>query len=234
MKLKIIFFVLCCSSLMLQSCNTIKGNGNVTLDERPVAEFTNIHVSAGVEVYLIPGTTNKVVVETDENLQKTIKTNVKNGILRISREGNVLFASEKNVYVTYVNLNQVVASSGAEIKSDDVLKSQELILKASSGAEIDLEILSETARMQASSGSEIEVQGKAINLYLKTSSGATIDAEDLLAKNVEAQASSGGKIDLSAEDKLNTKASSGGSISYKGTPSLINNKETKSGNVRKK
>lgn len=234
MKLKVILFVLCCSSLMLQSCNTIKGNGNVTLDERSVAEFTNIHASAGVAIYLIPGTANKVVVETDENLQKTIKTSVKNGTLRISREGNVLFASEENVYITYVNLNQVVASSGAEIKSDDVLKSQKLILKTSSGGEIDLEILSETARMQASSGSEIDIKGKVINLYLKSSSGAKIDAEDLLAKNVEAQASSGGKIDLSAEDKLNTKASSGGSISYKGTPSLINNKETKSGNVRKK
>lgn len=219
---------------MLQSCNTIKGNGNVTLDERSVAEFTNIHASAGVAVYLIPGTENKVVVETDENLQKTIKTKVTNGTLKISQDGKVFFSSKKNIYITYINLNQVFASSGAEISSDEVLKSQDLILKTSSGGEIDIEILSETARMQASSGSEIDINGKVINLYLKASSGAKIDAEDLLAKNVEAQASSGGTIELVAEDRLSTKASSGGSISYKGTPTLFDNHETKSGNVRKK
>lgn len=234
MKLKFILFLICCSSLMLQSCSNLKGNGNVVREERLITDFNNIHAAAGVEVYLIPGTENKVVVETDENLQKTIKTKVTNGTLKISQDGKVFFSSKKNIYITYINLNQVFASSGAEISSDEVLKSQDLILKTSSGGEIDIEILSETARMQASSGSEIDINGKVINLYLKASSGAKIDAEDLLAKNVEAQASSGGTIELVAEDRLSTKASSGGSISYKGTPTLFDNHETKSGNVRKK
>lgn len=226
-------------SLVLSSCN-IKinlgevGNGNLTTQDRNISEdFSEIKSSSGMDVFLTQGEENKVVVEIDENLQQYVETTVLNGVLKIGTAENIKSAKAKKVYVTYKELDKIEASSGSEVKANSVIKSQNLSLKASSGAEIDLVVFSQHLTATASSGAEIDVSGKATSITAQASSGSEIDAKELLVINCNAKASSGAEISVNVKENIDAKASSGGDIKYYGNPTKVTSNKSSAGRVKK-
>lgn len=214
--------------------NGEKGNGNVVTQDRDVSEnFIEIRGSAGLDVYLTQGDENKIVVETDENLQQYITTDIKNGKLHVTTSRDIGRSKAKKVYVTFKRLNTIESSSGADVIGNSVIKSQNLSLRTSSGAELKVEVFSQELFIKSSSGSEVEVSGKASILKADASSGSEIDAEKLFVAFCNAEASSGAEVTVNVKDKLDTNVSSGGSINYHGNPTAINSNKSHSGSVNK-
>lgn len=211
-----------------------KGNGNVVTQERNVSEaFTEVRGSAGLDVYLTQGIENKIVVEADENLLEYITTDIESGKLHVTTSENIGRSKAQKVYVTFKELNNIEASSGADVVGNSVIKSQKLSLKSSSGADLKLEVFSQDLTIKASSGSEVEVSGKASSLNADASSGSEIDAEKLLVVNCNAEASSGAEVSVNVKDKLETNVSSGGKVNYYGNPISVNSNKSHSGSVKK-
>jgi hypothetical protein len=224
----------------LSSCNfdinlgQIDGDGNVTTETRIEGEsFDEIKAAAGIEVFLTEGTETKVVIEADNNLHEIISATIENGKLTIKTEENIGRSKSKKAYVTYTSLKGIYASSGSEISSTSVLKSETLDLDASSGADIELEVFTKSLRAEASSGADIILSGTASNLDADASSGSDIDAKELLVVTCVAEASSGAGITVNVKDNLKAKASSGGDINYYGNPTAVTNNSSRSGNVDK-
>jgi hypothetical protein len=224
----------------LTSCNfdiligQKNGNGNVVTEERHVSEsFDKVKGSAGLDVYLTEGSENKIVVEADENLMEFIETEVNNGRLTITTSKNIGRSKAKKVHVTYTSLNDVAASSGADVIVKSVLKNENISLDASSGADLEVSIFAKEVFIETSSGADIKVSGKASSLKANSSSGSEIDAQELLVMNCIADASSGADITVNVKDNLETEATSGGTIKYYGNPAAVSKNGSRSGNVRK-
>jgi len=212
----------------------INGNGNVVTEERPVSsDFTEVRGSAGLDVYLTEGTENKIVVEADENLMDLIETNISNGKLTIRSAKNIGRSKAKKIHVTFVSLDRIEASSGADVIVNSVIKSKILRLDCSSGADIEVEVFANELYAETSSGSDIEVSGKTNILYANASSGSDLNAKKLQAITCNAKASSGADIVVTVNKNLDAKASSGGDIRYYGNPDLANQKQGRSGSIRK-
>lgn len=209
------------------------GNGNVVTEDRPVSDFTEVKGTSGIDVYLTEGNQNKVVVEADENLMTLIETYVENDRLIIRTEGNIGKAKSKKVYVTYTHLDKIMASSGADVIGQSVIKAETIMLDASSGADLEVEVFAKEVFAETSSGSDIKVSGKATSLRADASSGSDLDARNLLVVDCRADASSGADITVNVKEKLVTEASSGGDIKYYGNPSEISKNKSASGSVRK-
>lgn len=227
------------TAIILSACNFNfstgeRGNGHVVTEERSVSDFTEVKASAGMDVYLSEGDANKVVVEADENLLPLITTEVKDGKLNITTSGNIGFYKSKKVYVTYKELTDISASSGAEIVGNSVIRSERLSLNSSSGAEIKLEVFSRELSATCSSGADIEIKGKASSFNAQASSGSELDAQKLETINGIARASSGAKINLTVKENLETHVSSGADINYYGNPVSVNSNKSSSGSVKKK
>ncbi|WP_088323071.1 head GIN domain-containing protein [Polaribacter tangerinus] len=215
--------------------NGIRGNGNIVTEERkPSAPFSGIKVSAGIDLYITQGNKNKIIVEADENLQKLIKTSISDGILKIYTEENIWKSSARKVYVTLQELSLLKASSGSDVYSENTINTNEISISASSGADINISIAAENVSTSASSGSDIKISGNAINHATKASSGSSIDAYKLESKNVIARVSSGADINVTATEKIEANASSGGDIDFDGSPSKINKKTSSGGSVSKR
>ncbi len=232
------FIIVLTAALILSACNFNfgkKGNGNVTTQDRNITEnFTEVRGSAGIDIYLTQGNENKITVEADENLQQYITTDVKNGKLYITTSENIGWSKAKKVYVTFVEINTIEASSGSEIVANSVIKSENITLKCSSGAEMKVEIFSKNLTAQTSSGAELYISGKASSFSAKASSGSEIDAKNLLTINSVAEATSGAEISVNAKEKLDAKASSGANVNYYGSPTSINANKSSSGSVKRK
>ncbi|AFL81616.1 Protein of unknown function (DUF2807) [Aequorivita sublithincola DSM 14238] len=234
----LIFFTAIGTVLLASSCISINGgengNGNVVTEERNLTDdFTEVRGSAGLDVYLTQGSENKIVVEADENLLQYIETDIENGKLHVTTSENIGRSKAKKVYVTYKNLTNIEASSGADVTGNSVIKSQNLSLKSSSGADLKVEVFTQQLSAKSSSGSDLEISGKASSLDADASSGSEINAKKLLVINCIAEASSGAEVTVNVQEKLETKIGSGGEINYYGNPVSVNSNKSHSGSVNK-
>lgn len=225
-------------SLILSSCwfmgPSVRGNGNVTEEVRQVGEFDQIHVSRGMNVYITQGSPAKVVVIADNNLHEIIETRVEGNVLKVYVNENIRWAKEKKVMVTVEKLTGVETSSGANAWSQNQIMSENLELKASSGANLTMDLNARYLKADCSSGANIKLSGLAKEAELGTSSGANLKGEELKADNCKMKASSGGNVSSTVNGRLDAKASSGGNVVYYGEPSETNVNTSSGGNIHKK
>ncbi|WP_310554406.1 head GIN domain-containing protein [Flavobacterium sp.] len=213
---------------------SIKGNGNVITENRNLSGFEKVTVNRALDCEIIQSNTFKVVVEADENLIKGIETYVENGTLKItSKYNNYHNVASKKITVYLPIISGLESSSGSNLTNKGVIKSNNIYLKSSSAADMNVVIESDKITVETTSGSEIKVKGKAIALETASSSGSSIDAEELLVNEVNAQSSSGSETVVNPILKLSAKASSGSSIGYIKKPNQIDIEESSGGSVGK-
>ena len=225
-------------SIILSSCwfmgPSVKGNGNVTEEVRQVAPFDQIHVSRGMNVYITQGSPAKVIVIADNNLHEVIETKVEGGVLKVYVNENIRWAKEKKVMVTVEKLSGLETTSGSNAWSQNQIMSEDLDMKASSGANITMDVNAKYLKADCSSGANIKVSGLAKEAELETSSGANLKGEELKADNCKMKASSGGNVSSTVNGRLEAKASSGGNVVYYGEPTETDVDTSSGGNVHKK
>lgn len=209
-----------------------KGNGNVVTDTRAISdEFTRVSASEGLMVYVTQADDFAIEVEGDDNIIDLIRTDIKNGKLRIHAEENIGNAT-KNIYVSLPKITELHASSGSHLETKNAVKSNELTIDGSSGAILEVDVVAQELDIDASSGANLDVAGTADNANVDVSSGGNINAKDLETKTCTAEASSGGNVKIQVSKSLMADASSGGNISYSGDPN-VEKKKSVSGSVHK-
>lgn len=225
-------------SILLLSCNEqftgIQGSGNITKEKRNIeAPFTAIVSDSGVSVIVAQESTESIEVETDDNIQQYITTKIENGTLYIKVEGSINTQSPINVSVKMPSITRLEASSGSSIHSKNTLIGTSLSLNTSSGGEIEAVIEFEKVSCDASSGSQLTVSGKALLVETSSSSGSEINAEELVANEIVADASSGSFTKVKPIVKLNGTASSGSTITYYQAPKTLIKSESSGGSISK-
>lgn len=186
------------------------------------AGFNAIQVSDGIELYLTQASTESVAVSASEQkYMERLKTEVEGGVLKIyfDRKTMVWNGNEKKklkAYVSFKNLESLKASSGSDVKAKSVLAVDNLNMNFSSGAQFNGEVDVKSLEVSQNSGSEINTTGKAENLKTDLSSGAMFKGYDLTVNFCDAKVSSGAEVRITVTKELAAKASSGGSIKYKG------------------
>jgi hypothetical protein len=207
-------------------------------ENRKVKEFNEIKVSAGIDLYLRMGDVEAVRVVADEDIIDEVVTEVKDGTLRIYMKKNNWFNwggnKTRKAYVTVKELNAIHASSGSDVKSEGTLKGEDLEIRASSGSDVDIDVLYKNVSLDTSSGSDARISGKTKFFKAEASSGSDIKAGDLESKICKVRASSGSDATVSVSDELYAKASSGADIKYYGNPDIRDTDESSGGEVRRK
>ncbi|RKD92013.1 head GIN domain-containing protein [Mangrovibacterium diazotrophicum] len=237
MKKTILFSGIFVLTILLHSCillgPSVKGDGDVTEETRQISGFEKIEASTGLEVLLIPDSTEFVIVETDENLHEHIQTELSHKTLKIFTESRIRWAKSKKVKVHYITLNELKSSSGAQVRSEGSIETRDIEVHASSGSQQHLEVIAKTVDGRCSSGAHIYVSGKSERADLKASSGAHLKAGDLWTSKCDADASSGAHIWIAVSDELNAEASSGGHVYYSGNPEKTNGHSSSGGVISK-
>jgi hypothetical protein len=236
---KFILVLLC--TLLFASCNysinlkSITGSGTVVKENRAVTDsFKSIELSNAIDLELEQSDKTEIIVEADDNLIGNIRTRIENGVLIIDCDyDSFLDVESKKVIVRMPLIEELKASSASSMTSKNILKGDEITIRASSAANIKLELEYDRVNAKASSASTIVLYGLALDLTTNASSGSEIEANDLLANDVNAGASSGASIIIHPIVNLKAKASSGGSIQYSKTPQSMERKASSGGSIDK-
>lgn len=228
----LLFIATVSTSCMIEGLNTVSGNRNVITETRNItAYFDRIEVGQGIEVYITQDSKTSVVVNADENLQRLIKTEVRNGVLKISSKRNIRRAKAKRVYLSMETIKGIKATSGSDVVTENTITADTFDAHTSSGADMTIEVNAETINTSSSSGADLKITGSTNYHTAKASSGASIKAYGLQSKNVIVKVSSGADIDIYASKSLKAKASSGGDIDYKGNPEKVDKKRSSGGSI---
>jgi hypothetical protein len=202
---------------------------------RSVGAFTGVKAAEGIDVYLKKGDKESVRVEVYGTSLENVITEVSGSYLKVHMRdedrdrGNV----NVKVYVTYVKIDKLSASSAGSIFSEGTIEANSLEVSSSSAANVEISINAGEVEVSSSSAGEVEVKGKAKSLTAEASSAGEIDAYDLETQKVNAEASSAGSIKVNVTVELNAHASSGGSVRYRGNPDRSNTNSSSGGSVKK-
>lgn len=203
-------------------------------EERSVGDFSGIKSSEGIDVYLKKGTKESVRVEVSGTSLSNVLTEVSGDFLKIHmRENRYRGNVNVKVYVTYVSINKISASSASNVYSQGPIKASRLSIGASSAASIEIAVEVGSIDVSTSSAADIELEGIAQQAEYEASSAGEIDADDLKAEKVRASASSAGSIRVWVSEDFVGRASSGASIRYRGSPTKSNTDASSGGSVRK-
>lgn len=215
--MKRIAFILAFAAVALTAVagikSTIKGNQKVTTEERTVDNFDAVSVSSGIDLYLTQGNTNTLKLEADENLMKHIKTEVKNGTLKIYSDETLSDAKSLKAHLTFKALEKISGSAGADVFTENTLKADEMKVNMSSGSDLKMTLESSEANFNMSSGSDAIVKYIGENLTINASSGSDfeINADELDELVLDISSGSDVKLHGSAAT-LKVNASSGSDL----------------------
>lgn len=204
--------------------------------KRNVSSFHAVSAATGINVYLTQKDREEVIVEADDEDMDYLITEVEGGVLKIymKQRSKLNFNwnnSERNVYVSFKNIDRIEASSAADVVSQSALNLDRLDLNASSSANIKLELNAKEVDAESSSAADIELKGKGYSLVANASSGSDIDASGFETKKCNANASSAADIRVNVTENLDANASSGADIAYSGSPARKNINESSGGDI---
>lgn len=209
----------CC---MLGSCSTITGNGNITTETRNVGEFNSIDVSGGLKVYISQSADFAVRVETDENIQEVILTEVKDNVLRIKQENMTnLNATRIKIYVSAPMFKNFDASGASTIISENKINLQETItIDVSGSSDAKLELSTPQIAVELSGASSVTLKGETRDVSIDGSGSSDIHAFDLLAETINLDLSGASNADVFASKNIQVEASGASNVRYKGNASV--------------
>ena len=231
-------FTIMCAAAMISVSTfaagiNLKGSGKVITRTQPVAAYDAIEASRAVRVIVEERTGGDAIIEADDNTMQY-------GVSDIHVKVRVPYCE---------GLNSLDASSAASIVVEPTINGESLTIDAgsagnisftkaevtrcaidvSSAAKVSGAVKSDRCEVEASSASNTELAMLTMACTVETSSASKIDASELNARKASADVSSGASIKVNSSRELDAKASSGGSIRYKGPSTLALTQTTSSG-----
>ncbi len=238
--MKLNLFSILIISISLSSCNGvfgdhIHGDGNVVAENRPVATFSGVEVSGGLEIFVKQDSVASVKIETDKNLQEYIITEVNDGVLEIYQENNTDLEATKGIriYVSNPSFKSFEASGATEIHGENKIQHNEGIkLYVSGASKIELDVKAPKISGELSGASSLKLSGETKDLNIDANGASHAKCFDLMTENAETELSGASSANISASIKITGEASGASNLTYKGNATVTVN-TSGAGSVKK-
>lgn len=187
----------------LTSCNgdnvpdCFQNTGNLVSEEVSVPAFDRVTVFENIELILIQGNTQRVVIETGEFLKNEVSARVEDGRLILRDDNNCNLFREygtTRIFVTTPDLIEIRSSTGYPIRSEGLLSFTDIRLISESfnnpetettDGSFDLEVNAERVRIVVNGIAFFKLSGSTQNLDIQIAAGdSRIEAENLIAQEV--------------------------------------------------
>jgi hypothetical protein len=200
--------------------------------EKKVGDFTKVTAFDKIDVNLITGSENKVVLTGVNSNEVEIVNN--NGELKIRMPFiKMLTGYSVSATVYYQNLQAVEANEGSRITSKDSISALNFDIICKEGSDIKLSNLqAERLKIRVSQGSIVTIIGAVKNQDILSNSGGKYDGQDCKTQQTFVTVNAGGIADVNASDLVDAKTRAGGEITIYGKPKQIIEKSVAGGTIK--
>ncbi len=225
-----------------QALIPVRGTGPSVDRTINVSDFQGIDVSSGIDVILVQGNSESLILTAQENLFEYITATVENGTLKIYSRNNIRPTRPMKARITFKNISNLRVRGGGDTYSETPLNVDALDISISGGGDFSSVINSETLKFNISGGGDAEIGGKTDDYNISVSGGgdlkSKVNAEntscrlvgggDLYLRNetqaseADIEISGGGDADIKmSAEKLKCSVSGGGDAFISGRASLF-------------
>lgn len=212
---------------------------NVSGEMSPVLynfeDFNEISGATGLFLEIHQGDNYQVAVFSDEDDLDDLEIRNDNGTLQINYNADNWgwrnTVPDIKCVITVPSLEKLSLSSGAVAHLID-FKEDDLRIELNSAGSLYAKGSFGNLRIELSSAAKAVLAGKADYLNADASSAAQLEAFDLLVNRANVDVSSAAKAEVNVEENLDADASSAGRINYKGSPD-VNSNNSSGGSVKR-
>lgn len=213
----------------------IRGNGEVSLSERPLTGFRGIVANGSFDVFLSYAPAHSVKVEAEENLQEFIETEIRNNSVHIgTRNGYNLVPREVlRIHIAGPDFTEIRTNGAGNIISRNMLKgSGNTSIGISGSGNIEMAISAPEIDAGISGSGTINLKGEAKKLHVNIMGNGDVEASGLKTGECSVRIAGSGSANLSVSEKLTVNVMGSGDVRYHGNPS-VSQKIAGSGNIIK-
>jgi len=206
--------------IILICCLSIQANAQDLTEN--LDDFNVLSVSSDVKLELILGNENKLEVDMVQGEVSDLKIEQKRKSLKIYTKSKKQWGPNRakaKIKLYFKELAELYVAAGASVYTRDVIKSNSFEADVSSGASLQLEVVTGNFESSVSSGGTFTIEGSAKSIEINASSGGSFKGIEFKSSSGEVDASSGGSVTVWTTESIEAETSSGGSIKYRGNPS---------------
>lgn len=220
-----------CNSENALDC--IQKSGTIITQEVEVAPFTKIIVWEGIQLFIEQGDTQKIIIETGENLLNDIEIKVIDAEIRLKNNNNCNYIRDYDitkVYITSSNIEKIRNSSSLEIKSIGTLNYPNLLLLSEDyqndeyhiDGDFNLQLDVENLDVVSNGFSNFQLSGTAYKATFSLYASSTrVDAGDLIAQEVQVFHRSTNIMIVNPQQSITGKIVSIGDVISKNHPPIV-------------
>jgi hypothetical protein len=203
-------------------------------ESRNLSSFNEMSVGEAIRVNLIHGSSEKAeIIASGIDLDDVI-TDISGSHLRIHLDGNNYRNIDVQINLTYQELEEISISSAARVVADESISAESLEIDVSSAGGGEMKLNAGKVEIDISSAGNLELSGKADRLEVDVSSAGDLEAYDLACQEADVSVSSGGSANVNISTRIEARASSGGTIRYKGDPEKVFVNSNSGGSIKKR
>jgi hypothetical protein len=201
---------------------SIRGSGTITKESRNVSDFHAISIGGSGHATIVQGNSESLEISADDNLLPYIRSEVRNGTLKIwFEEGNLRFSQSPQFRFEVKTLDRVDLS-GALSADIRTLETDELDARISGSGKINVDRLNAQSLSMGVSGSgSIRIDdGKAESFHLRVSGSGDAVTDNFQVDSADISISGSGSAKVWALKSLAVEVSGSGRVDYRGEPQV--------------
>ena len=199
---------------------------------RTVGDFTGVKAGDAFNITITQSDANSVKINAPESAQGQIKTEVKDGILIISTEGNIKDADDITISISVKALSSIDVSGASDVKGQNQLTCDKINIITNGAGDIHLDLKANDIKTDISGAGDVTLKGSTQILDATISGAGDLKASNLEATKITAKVSGAGDAKVNAIQSLTADVSGTGSVIYKGNPIDRNVNISGAGSVR--
>jgi len=214
----------------------IKGNGNIVSKEIQVSSFLRLHIAGRGMIELIQSGDEKVVVETDENLQDYFEAQNSGGTLYVTAEAKLrkpLFTRCLiKIYFRQLDALVIRCDGGDVTCPNPITVLNPIDIKIQSRGNSALNIEAPAIKLLSQCEGDVVLKGKCGSITIKNQSQGAFSSKELRAEDLTIKNMAEGNIEVYADKTISISHFGAGYVHYYGNAVLKDVKQFGSGEIK--
>lgn len=198
---------------------------------REIDAFDQVKVSDNLNVVFIKSDRENITIVAKGIGYDKIVTESSKRELKIRVKTGVYKDTDVRVEVEYVKIRSIDASNKANVTFSEVLTGDELTLKATGGAVINVEVDVAALKASLSNGGRIEISGSADLQEVDANLGSKFNGYEFETENGFVKSNTNSDVVVWVTNKLEATAGSKAELKYKGKPAEVKSNTSLGGKI---
>lgn len=235
-----IMALLAASMLVFAGCEvrinsrpSVSGSGTPKTEERPLGEFNSVKLAVGMNLKVTCDQEPAIRITSDDNIVPLVKTEVKDGVLEIWSDDDLIVKSESVIELSAKAISGLGIEGAGDIEVTG-MKCETGSLAISGAGSIKGDVEAADLKIKIAGSGDVVLKGKATKLSLAIGGSGNAELEELIGDDVSVSIAGSGDAALHADKKIAVSIAGSGDVTWTGNASEVESSVAGSGAVTKK